>query len=162
MSAPGLDIGLRGWVDHVDRRHGFTVTHPPGWNVTRGVGGLLVSLAAPEGPSGSFRSNMNVVRRVQDKMMDLDGLAESVLSALFRLLTEPLVIDVDTAVVGDRPARRLLVAYRQGIYALASEQWLFMTDDHVWTISAGAASETWGEVADTFTDIVRSFRVDAA
>ncbi len=160
MNTPSLDIAVKGWVDHVDRRHGFALSHPSDWRATRGISGLLVSLVAPDQPDPSFRPNLNVVRRVRDSALDLDGLAETVLSTLARLLTDILVVDVDSAVVGDVPARRLLVAYRQGIYALTSEQWVFMTDEHVWTVSAGAAAEGWAEVADTFGEVVRSFRWD--
>jgi len=31
----------------------------------------------------------------------------------------------------------------------------------VWTISAGAEAENWARVADTFSDIVDSFRLEA-
>jgi hypothetical protein len=53
------------------------------------------------------------------------------------------------------------VGYRQGIYSLTSEQWLFASNEHVWTISAGAEAEKWARVAPTFSDVVDSFRLEA-
>ncbi len=149
----------QGWNRYEDERRGFSLTHPSDWEVLRGAGGLLVSVAAPAPPSDAFRSNMNVVRRVLDTSLDLEGFAQSALASLVRLLNEPIVIDVDTDVIAEHPARRLLVAYRQGLYALTTQQWLFRDDEHVWTISAGALTERWDQDADAFTDVAHSFRL---
>jgi len=111
MSVQDLHIGRPGWIAHADRRHRFALTYPPDWEVAPGLSGLLVSLVAPEATT-PFRPNMNVVRRVLDKTLDLNGMAEGVLASLMRLVSDPLVIDIDTAVVADQPARRLLVGYR--------------------------------------------------
>lgn len=123
----------------------------------RGVSGLLVSVVAPDADAGGFRSNLNVVRRVRDSSLDLDGLAESSVSSLLRLLTEPIVVDIDSDVIANQPARRLLIAYRQGLYALSSEQWLWLDDDHIWTISAAALTEKWDAGTDAFSRIAHSF-----
>lgn len=144
------------WTEYADRRHGFSLSHPRDWQVVRGVTGLLVSIAAPEEDDAGFRSNLNVVRRIQDTALDLDGLAQNAVKSLVRVLNDVIVIDVDTAVVADHPARRLLLAYRQGIYALTSEQWLLLAGDHIWTVTAGAATDAWDEFADTFSRIADS------
>lgn len=144
---------------YVDDRHGFSLEVPPGWQTQKGVAGLLVSVVEPPADGGTFRSNLNVVRRVRDRTPDLDALAHDAIKTLTRLLTDLLVVDVNAAVVADLPARRVLVAYRQGLYALTSEQWIIVGDDHIWTISAGAASDRWDEVADVFAGIVRSIKL---
>lgn len=144
---------------YADERHGFSVEVPPGWQIQKGVAGLLVSLVAPAADTGAFRSNLNVVRRVRDRAPDLDALAHDAIKTLSRLLTDLLVIDVDAAVVADLPARRVLVAYRQGLFALTSEQWIVAGDEYVWTISAGAATERWDDAADVFAAIVRSLEL---
>lgn len=138
--------------------HGFTIEVPDGWRVQKGVAGLLVSVVAPA-RDGEFRPNLNVVRKVRDRAPDLDALARDALKTLARVLTDVLVVDVDSAVVADLPARRILVAYRQGMFALTSEQWIVAADEHIWTISAGAATDRWDEVADDFAAIVRSLRL---
>lgn len=144
---------------YADDRHGFSLEVPPDWQIQRGVAGLLVSLVAPALDDTSFRPNLNVVRRVRDRPPDLDALAHDAIKTLSRLLTDLLVIDVEASVVADLPARRVLIAYRQGLFALTSEQWIVAADDHIWTISAGAATEDWDEVADLVTGIVRSLRL---
>lgn len=148
------------WATYRDPRRGFSLLHPTDWEVLPGVAGLLVSLAAPAVEQDGFRSNMNVVRRVRDRALDLDALAKSSLSALLRFLNEPIVIDLDTDVVAGQPARRLLVAYRQGLFALTSEQWVFQDDEHVWTISAASLTERWDVEADRFTRVARSFALE--
>ena len=148
------------WTVHRSR-HGFSIHHPAAWKVTPAVAGMLVSLVAP-GSDDVFPSNANVVRRARDVALDLDGLARSAIQLLRRVLSEPLVIDVDHDVVAEQPARRLLVAYRQGIYALTCQQWILLTDDHIWTISAGARSEEWSECAAVLDRIGRSFELDGA
>lgn len=141
---------------YTDERNGFSLVVPVGWAAQRGVSGLLVSIVAPEVDEGAFRPNLNVVRKVRDRAPDLDALAHDALKTLQRLLTDLIVIDVDAGVVADLPARRLLVAYRQGVFALTSEQWIVAGDDYIWTISAGASADRWHEVADVFAEIVRS------
>lgn len=150
-----------GWITYDDPRRAFSLAHPSEWEALPGVAGLLVSIAAPASELQGFRSNMNVVRRVRDRALDLDALAESSLSSLLRLLNEPIVVDVDTDVIAKQPARRMLLAYRQGLFALTSEQWLFQDNEHMWTISAGALTENWDAEADTFTRIARSFTLEA-
>lgn len=144
---------------YADERHGFSLEVPPGWEVQKGVAGLLVSVVAPAASEGAFRPNLNVVRKVRDRPPDLDALARAALKTMTRLLSDPIVIDVDAGVVADLPARRLLVAYRQGLFALTSEQWMIVDDAHIWTISAGASSDRWDEVADAFAQIVRTLRL---
>lgn len=138
---------------------GFTVDHPSTWRVFPGMAGMLVSLVAP-GPDDLFSANANVVRRARDVPLDLDRLTETSIQILLRVLSEPLIIDVDTDVISEQPARRLLVAYRQGIYALTCQQWLLMTDDYIWTLSTGARSDEWGERAAIFDRIGHSFTLE--
>ena len=154
LSEPAAAPSSGTYVD----RDGFSFAVPEGWRTERGAAGLLVSVIGPS-DQGGFRPNLNVVRKVRDRAPDLDALAREALKTLSRLLTDLLVVDVDTSVVANLPARRLLVAYRQGLFALTSEQWIFADHDHIWTVSAGAATDQWDRVADDFTQIVRSLEV---
>lgn len=149
-----------GWVTHRSR-HGFSIGHPGSWKVTPAVAGMLVSVVAPS-PDDVFAPNANVVRRARDVALDLDGLTKSAIQVLLRVLSEALVIDVDHDVISEQPARRLLVAYRQGIYALTCQQWILLTDDHIWTMSTGARSEEWADRASVFDRLGRSFRLEGA
>ena len=160
MSATDTHLGKTEWTVHRSR-HGFSIGHPVGWKATRAPAGMLVSLLAPV-PEDVFPPNANVVRRARDVALDLDGLAKSAIQLLQRVLSEALVIDVDHDVVSQTPARRLLVAYRQGIYALTCQQWILLTDDHIWTISAGARSEEWSECAPVLDRVGRSFTLEDA
>lgn len=110
-----------------------------------------------DGEEGGFRPNLNVVRKVRDKAGDLDDLARDAVRGLGRLLSDFLLIDLDAAVVSNLPARRLLVAYRQGIYSMTSEQWIVLTDEHIWTLSAAAPTARWDECADVFAAAARSW-----
>lgn len=145
---------------YVDPRHGFALEVPPGWELRSGVAGLLVAIVDTHASEGEFRPS-NLVRKVRDRRPDLDALARDVLKTLGRLLNDLIVIDVDSAVVAELPARRLLVAYRQGLFALTSEQWIVVDDDQIWTISAGAGTDRWDDVADVFAAVVRSLRFTA-
>lgn len=146
------------WAVHRSAR-GFTIDHPPTWRAFPAMAGMLVSVVAP-GRDKVFSANANVVRRARDVPLDLDRLTESSIQILLRVLSEPLIVDVDTDVISEQPARRLLVAYRQGIYALTCQQWLLMTDDHIWTVSAGARSDEWAEQAAVFDRIGHSFTLE--
>ena len=119
-----------------------------------------MSLVAPNEDATAFKPNLNVVRKVRDTRSGLDELARDAITTLNRLLTDLIVIDLDSEVVADLPARRVLVAYRQGSFALVSEQWLLVTDEFIWTISAGAAADQWNAMADEFSRVVRSLRFD--
>ncbi len=141
-----------------DERNGFSLGVPPGWQVRKGVAGLLVSLVAPTPTGASFTPNLNVVRKVRDTTADLDSLARDAVRTLSRLLTDLIVIDLDSDVVADLPARRVLVAYRQGLFALTSEQWIVAEDDFIWTVSAGAAADQWDTVTNAFARVVASLR----
>ena len=146
------------WVRHFDERRGFSLEYPSEWQLQRGMSGLLASVVAPR-PSESFAANMNVVRRVDDTAMDLGGIAQVAVREILRLLTDVTLIDADSTVVADSPARRLLFAYRQGIYGLTGEQWLFRVPGHLWTVTAGASSEEYDALAPIFARITGSLRV---
>ena len=146
------------WSRHVDDRRGFSLEYPSEWQMQRGMSGLLVSFAAPRQSEG-FAANLNVVRRVDDTALDLDGIAQVAVREILRLLTDVTLIDADATVVADSPARRLLFAYRQGIYGLTGEQWLFRAPGHLWTVTAGASSEEYDALAPIFARITGSLRV---
>jgi hypothetical protein len=143
-------------VAYEDRR-GFRLSHPSDWKRTLGSAGLLLTLAEPSRPSTAFVSNLNVVRRVNDKRAGLDELAGEAVGEVHRLLTDAIVLDVEAARVAGNRARRLLFAYRQGIHGLTGEQWLFVEPEHIWTITAGASNEAYPDVAGVFERIVSSF-----
>lgn len=154
----GTDPEVR-WVNYSDARARLSLTRPFDWSVERGASGLLVAVVGPPGAAG-FAPNLNVVRRVNDVRMSLDDLAEAAIREVRRILTDVTIIDLDSAVVAEAPARRLLFAYRQGVYGLTGEQWMWLTRDHIWTVTAGAATEDYHEVADLFDRIVRGLRVE--
>lgn len=147
------------WAVHRSAQS-FAIEHPSTWRVLPAMAGMLVSLVAP-GPNDVFTANANVVRRARDLPLDLDRLTETSIQILLRVLSDALIVDVDTDVISKQPARRLLVAYRQGIYALTCQQWLLMTEDHIWTVSTGARSEEWAERAAVFDRIGHSFTLEA-
>lgn len=146
------------WSEYLDRKRGFRLEHPSGWEVRPGQAGLLLALVAP-GEDGEFRSNLNVVRKTGVHAADLDRVARTAIQEVARVLTDLIVIDVDAAIVADRPARRLLFGYRQGIFGLTAEQWVFADDDRHWIVSAAASSERYGAAADDFARIVASFEI---
>ena len=150
--------GVRMTQRYLDERHGFTLGVPEGWSIQRGVAGLLVAFAM-DGEGESFRPNLNVVRRARDRTGDLDELAQETIRSLRRLLSDLLLIDLDAAVVSDLPARRILIAFRQGIFSVTSEQWIVPSADHVWTVSAAASTEHWDDCADVFAAMVAGFKV---
>jgi hypothetical protein len=153
------EIDFAGWIAYEDRR-GFSLRHPPEWKVTRGSAGLLVSVAEAKGVSTSFVSNLNVVRRVNDKTAHLDELAREAAGEVHRLLTDAILIELDATTVAGNRARRLVFAYRQGIHGLTGEQWLFAEPARIWTITAGASNDVYPDIAKIFEAIVSSFAVD--
>ncbi|MDP9066791.1 MAG: hypothetical protein M3N53_00395 [Actinomycetota bacterium] len=146
------------WNRHHDGRRGFSLEWPADWQVQRGMSGLLLSIAPPSDGDG-FVPNLNLVRHVNDMRSDLDDLAKRAAREVLRVLTDVTLVDADATVVAGSPARRLLFSYRQGIYGLTSEQWLFLTPEHVWTITAGSESDDYDAFADVFSGIVRSLRL---
>lgn len=162
MMRPGTSLGSElVWVSYEDARAELTFHYPEGWNIARGTGGLLASITARQRDQG-FPPSLNVVRRVNDHDYSLDDLARSAVREVQRVLTDALLIDLDAAVVADSPARRLLFSYRQGVYGLTGEQWVWLTRSHLWTVTAGARTEDYEAVADVYARTVRSLRVDAS
>lgn len=149
------------WVPYEDVRSGLVFEHPEGWKVERRASGLLASVLAPQREAG-FAPNLNVVRRVNDHDYTLDDLARAAIREVRRVLTDVVLIDLDAVVVAEDPARRLLFSYRQGIYGLTGEQWVWLTRSHLWTVTAGARSQDYDAVADVFVRLVSSLRVGAA
>ncbi len=146
------------WTRYIDKRSGLTLPHPSDWKPQRGMAGLLVAVVGSEGEVG-FAPNVNVVRRVNDVQLGLDELARAAMREVRRILTDATIIDLDSAVVADAPARRLLFTYRQGIYGLTGEQWVWLTHEHIWTVTAGAATEEYDALADVFASIVARLTV---
>ena len=149
------------WMPYADARSGLSFEHPKGWKAERGMSGLLATVVAPERETG-FAPNLNVVRRVNDHDYSLDDLARAAVREVRRVLTDVLVIDLDATVVADEPARRLLFSYRQGVYGLTGEQWVWLTPSYSWTVTAGANTEKYDALADVFTRMVRSLKTDPA
>lgn len=153
--------GVLEWTAYADSRVGLHLEHPADWRSHRGMSGLVLAIAGPERADG-FAPNLNVVRRMNDVKLSLDELARAAVREVSRVLTDAALIDLDAAVIADSPARRLLFTYRQGIYGLTGEQWVWLTSDHIWTVTAGSATEDYDEVADVFAAIVASLSVDPA
>lgn len=149
---PRLDSVLE-WTSYSDPRVDVTLKHPPDWEPRRGVAGLLVAVVGADGGAG-FPPNINVVRHVNDVQINLDDLARTATREVTRILTDVVMIDLDRAVVAGAPARRLLFTYRQGVYGLTGEQWVWLTRDHIWTVTAGALTEEYDIFADIFAEIV--------
>lgn len=147
------------WKAHLDQRRGFCLEHPSDWNVHPGLSGLLVSLVGPD-KTGGFLPNLNLVRRVNDTSSGLDRLAKVAAGEVLRLLTDVTILDAEATVVSGSPARWFLFSYRQGIYGLTGERWIFLTPVHLWTVTAGTATEEYDSIAGTLTGVVRSLRVD--
>lgn len=159
MTSLEPDLGsVLEWAWYSDQRGGLTVKHPPEWEPRRGMAGLLVAIVGPDGGT-RFPPNINVVRHVNDVQINLDHLARAAVREVTRILTDVAIIDLDQAVVAGAPARRLLFTYRQGIYGLTGEQWVWLTRDHIWTVTAGAVTEEYDSVADTFARIVAELNV---
>ena len=147
------------WTRYEDARRHFGLDHPTDWEIQRGVAGLLVAVAAPRRDEGAFRPNLNVVRKSGIAVVELDELAQAAIREVTRVLTDLTVLDIEPVVVSQVPGRRLLFSYRQGIFGLTAEQWLFFAQEGQWTISAAASSEEYDDVADVFARIVSSIEV---
>lgn len=119
---------------------------------------MLVAVIRDDADEG-FRPSLNVVRKTGPRTLELDELARVALRDLTRVLTDLTVLDVEAMVVSDTPARRVLFSYRQGIYGLTSEQWLFYSGEGQWTISAAASSDRYDAVADVFGRMVARFEL---
>ena len=158
QAAPGSELA---WARYADARSGLAFEHPAAWTVQRGTSGLLVSVAAPRREAGRA-PNLNVVRKVNDHDYTLDDLAQAAIREVRRVLTDAALIDLDATVVADEPARRLLFSYRQGVHGLTGEQWVWLTQSHLWTVTAGARTEDYDSCADFFTQLVRTLRIEAA
>lgn len=157
-----VDPGTRrdlNWTTYADGRVGLRLEHPGEWTTHRGMTGLVLAVSARQRADG-FAPNLNVVRRVNDVQLSLDELGQAAVREVRRVLTDATIIDLDAAVVAAFPARRLLFAYRQGIYGLTGEQWVWLTREHIWTVTAGAATEDYDAVADVFGAIVASVSLD--
>ena len=162
MTAASTAVGHElAWVPYADARSGLAFQHPATWSVQRGRAGLLASVVAPRRAAG-LAPNLNVVRKVNDHDYTLDDLARAAIREVQRVLTDAALIDLDAAVVADEPARRLLFSYRQGVYGLTGEQWVWLTQSHLWTVTAGARTEDYDASADIFAQLVRTMRIDAA
>jgi hypothetical protein len=111
------------WDVHLSASGGFVLEHPADWSVVEGVVGTAVILMVPELGTGRFTANISVAAQELPGLTALADFAAAQLTTMERLLTDVRLIDRSESTVLGLPAERVLVTYRQGVHALASEQW---------------------------------------
>ncbi len=140
------------------RKVGFSLSHPPDWRAIGSVMTSLVTVVGPELEEG-FQPNLNVIRKVDDTRLDLDRLTQASIEQMSRILTDPMVIDVHAMELDERPARHIVIAHRQGIFGLTSDQWLLKEAGHIWLLSSATRSEAYESHGILFGRIARSLRI---
>ncbi|GAA3684892.1 hypothetical protein GCM10022224_057010 [Nonomuraea antimicrobica] len=141
------------WQIYHDQETGASLPVPPGWE------GLLypeVRIALRQPGSGpGFRPNVTLtVERPPKELSELPDYSQALLQAMALTLTDLTVISIDQYERWGVEGRRVLSAYRSGIYALALEQYWFLKDDLVTSMSGTCAVEQHDELAETFEYIV--------
>ena len=154
------------WVAYRNREAGLTLEHPTGWEAVEDVAGCVVVVLAPQSGVEGFRANVGVTAQKLPGPADLEVFTASQMESVGRVLTDARLIDRgDTRLLG-RNAKRVLVAYRQGIHTLALEQWWAVaghdSDAGAVILSASCAVLDYDDYADTFAHIAASLRTDGA
>jgi hypothetical protein len=138
----------------------FALQFPGHWAVDeQPPAGVAVSVVAPLGSDETFRPNVNVLFQ-EWQSGDLDEAARASIGELERFMTDLRVLDYEETSVGDRPARRLLSTYRQGLYSLTLEQWYVAADDKLAVVSATSETPAYDRVADTLEAVATSLELE--
>ena len=148
------------WVDYRSKEAGFAVSHPPGWRAAEGVAGAALVLVAGEPGTGGFSGNLSVTAQALPEPVGLDQFGEAQLGGLAELLTDARLVDRGEATLLGNAGGRVLVTYRQGIHALALEQWWVVAGSGGIVVSGTCAVLDYDTLADDFGRIVASLRVD--
>ena len=153
-----VDLDLNDWQRY-DSDEGFALRFPLRWAVDEEPPpGVAVAVLAPLEADETFRSNLNVV--FQDSQTgNLDAAARASIAELERFMTDLRVLDYEETLVADRPARRLLSTYRQGLYSLTLEQWYLDADGRLAIVSATSETPAYDRVADTLETVVASLEL---
>jgi hypothetical protein len=148
------------WVDYRGKDAGFIVSHPPGWRAVEGVAGAALVLSAGEPGTGGFFANLSVRAQALPGPVGLDEFGAAQLGGLGELLTDVRLVDRSEAEVLGHHGGRVLVTYRQGIHALALEQWWAVAGPGAVVVSGTCAVLDYDTHADDFGRIVASLHVD--
>jgi hypothetical protein len=140
---------------------GLALERPPVWKHQENDAGLIFAGPADEQDPDAFRPTVNVV--VADlegvEAIDLDALAEAQLDEMSRVLTDVLVIDVAEDEVATLPARKTVLTFRQGIYAITLEQWIAVRGSTIVTVSAASENHEYARQASVAERLVRSLEL---
>lgn len=102
---------------------GLTVTCPDGWRAASDVAVAGVQLVQRDRSSGTAAAVVHITTEPLPAEVDVTAYADRQL-ALLRATAEALrLLDEEDGTLAGLPARRVLVAYRQGLAHLVGDQW---------------------------------------
>ena len=117
------------WAEYRSAESGLALFCPPGWSITEGQVGAVVAMVAPQPGSGGFSACVTInAAELVESPASLEEFTKTQLAAMGEFLTDVRLIDQAESSLLARPAERVLVAYRQGVHALALEQWWAVAD----------------------------------
>ncbi|MGD0556656.1 MAG: hypothetical protein ABSA93_16980 [Streptosporangiaceae bacterium] len=134
---------------------GLRLRVPARWESVLDAGAPVV-LAFPiePGQTPHFRPNIvATVERTPPAMMDVAAYTDASLEGMRRMLTGFQVIAIDPATIDGHEGRRVLCAYRSGIYALATEHWWTVALGVATTLTASCQVEDYLDLAPVFEDV---------
>jgi hypothetical protein len=152
------------WATHRSTAAGFVLEYPAGWSVVEGIVGAAVILMSPEQGAGRFTANVSVSAQELPGVTTLADFSAAQLVTMERLLTDVRLVDRSEGTLLGQPAERVLVSYRQGVHALALEQWwgVAARNPGAVVVAGTCAALDYDGYADIFARVARSLRPNSA
>jgi hypothetical protein len=149
------------FAQYESAEHGFAIQRPATWLVLEGVLGTQVAFAEPGSSDAvAFRANLNLVVRDLPDGFEPSAIFQAQVDDLAPVLTDPVLIDLETFPLADRPWQRVLIGYRDGIYALTLEQWCVLAETRSYLLSCTTTTGNYAQDLPVFEAMVDSLRTD--
>jgi hypothetical protein len=138
---------------------GFTIPLPSAWERAEDTEGAALTAIEPERYPW-FRANLVVTIELLPAGMDLSGWTEAGHGLLQQTLERPLLLDLDQAELGGRPAQRTLMHHTADAGAVTMEQWTLTEATLGYTLTASVGTLEYDDLADLFATMAAGFRPD--
>jgi hypothetical protein len=120
---------------------------------------LLQFWAMDPEPAGIGYATLNVASQPQILPMEIDDLC-SLLPSVYEQMGVEVVEARCGLEINGLDAARFLISLEMGPFALKEFQYVYLTEDAVWTLTYAADAAKWSEYKPVFAKSAKSFRLD--
>ena len=164
----GVCLGLAGCQsrqgrpgEYHNRKDGFSIIPPEGWEYAEGALGCNVAFQRPpEQPGGESHENIVVFVEPVPSGSTLEDYATISDARTAELVNVVGTIDRSDATVGGLPAKRYVYSHRMEDRIPRVVQYLLVHNDRGFVISAKAPANTFDTYFEEFEKVIATFQLD--